>query len=65
MLGQKTDVSKFEATATVAGREVDVTIHVAKVEHGDDVVVAMGVYPSITDMEDDVFRLIEGVRHDS
>lgn len=65
MLSKETSVSKFEATATVAGREVDVTIHVAKVEHGDDVVVAMGVYPSLVDMEDDVFRLIEGVQHGS
>ena len=43
--GTETTVTKFSATATIEGQEVDVFIHVTKYRNGDDFVVAVGVYP--------------------
>lgn len=63
MLSKKVTVSKFAGTATVGGAKADVNIHVAKVKHGDDVVVFMGVYPKRLDDEDAVFELVSGVQH--
>ena len=43
--GTETTVTKFSATATIEGQEVDVFVHVTKYRNGDDFVVAVGVYP--------------------
>lgn len=67
MLGNRTTVSKYEATVTtVAGLQFDAYLHVTKVEHGDDHVVALAVYPTQLDGHDQkVDRLIEGLRHEA
>ncbi|WP_435153231.1 DUF6517 family protein [Haladaptatus sp. DFWS20] len=64
MLGTETKVSMFSAEAKTNGAKVEVNIHVTKVEHGDDVVVVMGVYPKQLDETENVYRLIEGVEHE-
>lgn len=65
MLGQTTEVSKFEATVTTtAGVQFDAYVHVAKVKHEGDVVVALGVYPQkLPGQSEKVYRLIRGVEH--
>ncbi|WP_458206387.1 DUF6517 family protein [Haladaptatus sp. NG-SE-30] len=64
MLGKTTDVTKFTTTAKSNGAEVEVNIHVTKVEHGDDVVVALAVYPKKIDESENVYKLIEGIEHE-
>ncbi|UPV73840.1 DUF6517 family protein [Halorussus limi] len=65
MLGKTTEVSKFEASVTTAtGIEFDAYLHVTKVEHQGDFVVAVGVYPQkLPGQEQKVYRLIRGVQH--
>lgn len=64
MLGETTEVTTFEATVTTAmGIEFDASLHVTKVKHDGDFVVAVGAYPKQIDGEGDVNRLIEGVEH--
>ena len=65
MLGQSTEVTKFEASVqTTAGIEFDAYIHVTKVEHGDDFVVALAVYPQkLPGQSDKIGRLLRGVEH--
>ena len=65
MLGTETEVPKFAATTTVNGMQVDVYVHLVKVEHEGDYVVALAVYPQKLDGEDErVFTLIESVQHE-
>lgn len=66
MLGEETRVSKFSAEArTGAGETVDVYIHVAQVEDGDDFVVALAVHPQELDGEEErVNGLLAGVEHE-
>lgn len=65
MLGEHTEVTKFEATVTTSfGFEFDAYVHVTKVEHGGDHVVALAVYPQrLGDQSESVDRLLEGVEH--
>ncbi|MFC7045835.1 DUF6517 family protein [Halobacteriaceae archaeon GCM10025711] len=65
MLGEETTSTKFATTTTVQGQPVDVFVHVAKVQHGDDVVVAIHVYPqALDDAESGNFeRLVAGIDH--
>lgn len=64
MLGTETTVSKFAATTTVGGMQIDVYVHLTKVKHEDDYVIALAVYPQQLDGEEErVLTLIEGVQH--
>ncbi|WP_137286958.1 DUF6517 family protein [Halorussus salinisoli] len=65
MLGKTTKVTKFEATVTTAtGIEFDAYVHVTKVEHEGDYVVALAVYPQkLPGQSDKVYRLLRGVQH--
>lgn len=64
MLGQTTTVEQYDGTATLAGASVDVFVHVARVEHGEDFVVAIAIYPRLLDDETGtVTTLIEGIEH--
>lgn len=64
-LGSGRSVSKFTATATtVAGKETDVVLHVASFPHGEDIIVAVAVYPKQLDGEQaKVDTLISGIQH--
>ncbi|SEG22665.1 hypothetical protein SAMN04488133_1566 [Halobellus limi] len=62
--GTETTVTKFSATATIEGREVDVFVHVTKYRDGDDFVLALGVYPQQLDGEEEnVLALIRSIEH--
>lgn len=65
MLGESTTVTKFEATVTtVAGVQFDANVHVTKVEHDGDIVVALAVYPQkLSGQQSKVDTLIAGVEH--
>ena len=65
MLGTSTRVSKFEATVTTrVGIEFDAYIHVTKVKHEGDYVVALAVYPQkLPGQSEKVGRLLRGVEH--
>ena len=68
ILGESTTVGEFETTAELAGGgvDVDVTIHIAEaVESGDDLVVAVGGYPSVLDdhEREHVFSMMESIEH--
>lgn len=63
MLGEAADVSEYAATATYRGTEVDVSIHVTRVRHEGDFVVALGVYPRLVDESEAVASMIESATH--
>lgn len=64
MLGTDTTVTKYAANARFAGRQIDVYLHVAKVRHESDFVVAVGVYPKVLSGEEsNVLELMRAVDH--
>jgi hypothetical protein len=64
--GTETKVTKYKGTTTVEGQEVDVYMHLTKVQMGDDIVVAVGVYPEMAQStsEGDMEALIRALQHD-
>lgn len=63
-LGQSTELRQFEGTATLAGSEVDVYIHVTKFQHEGDYIVAVGIYPQRLDGEsENVVTMVESLEH--
>ncbi len=69
ILGQSTTVGEYEGQAELLeiGETVDLTLHIAQaVESGDDLILGIGGYP--TDMQDqerdDVFTMMEAIKHD-
>ena len=63
VLGSQTTVTKYAATTTVQGQQIDVFVHVAKVRHGDDFLVGVGVYPQRLDQESEVLSLYRAIEH--
>lgn len=64
VLGSDTTVSKYAASTTVRGQQVDVFVHVMKVRHGEDFVVAVGVYPQRLDGEEEnVLEMMRAIDH--
>lgn len=64
ILGESRTVSRFDATTTVAGTEVDLELHVTKFQHGEDFVVAIGVHPARLDGEAArVETMLRGIEH--
>lgn len=67
--GESTTVGEFEAEAELvdAGTTVDVTLHISEaVESGDDLVVAVGGYPTLlAEFETEhVFTMMDAIEHD-
>ena len=64
VLGNETTVSKFRADATLqGGQEVEVFIHITKVKHEGDFVVAVAVHPTELDEQENVNTLFEEIDH--
>ncbi|WP_254820993.1 DUF6517 family protein [Haloglomus halophilum] len=65
MLGDEVTVSKFRADAqTTQGTDTEVFMHIAQTRSGDDYVVAIAVYPTQLDSEqENVDTLLNGVQH--
>ena len=62
-LGTEMNVSKYAGQATFGGQTVDVYIHVGKVRHGDDYVVAMAVYPQQFSEGENVYEMVRALAH--
>jgi hypothetical protein len=66
MLGEETRVTRFRADAqTAGGEDVEVFIHVTRVQHEGDFVIAVAVHPTRLEGEQaNVDTLLEGVEHE-
>jgi hypothetical protein len=64
LLGNQTTLRAYEATATVGGRRVDVTIYRASVRYGDDNVSVPVVAPAGVDERERVRSLVGAVSHE-
>lgn len=66
LVGEQATVSKFTADATtVAGKQVDVYLHIGQTYHEGDYVIVIAVYPQQLQEQDNVDRLARGVVHDT
>lgn len=65
ILGTTTTVSKFSAKATLTGgSSVDVYLHVTKVKHGDDIIIAIAVHPQdLPNEQQKVDALFQNIQH--
>jgi hypothetical protein len=65
VFGNETTVSKFRADATTdTGQSVEVFIHITRVDHGDDYLLGVGVYPTQVDGEqENVDTLLQSIDH--
>ncbi|MFC6723980.1 DUF6517 family protein [Halobium palmae] len=64
VLGDSVEVVTFAASATIDGNATEVRIHVLSVEHGDDVVVALGVHEVGFDESAALRGLMERIEHE-
>lgn len=64
-LGTTTTVTKFSAQATLqGGASVDVYLHVTKVEHGDDIIIAIAVHPQdLQNEQQAIDSLLQNIEH--
>lgn len=64
VLDEDAEVEKFEGSATFQGQEIDLFVHVATVEHEEDYVVPIGIYPRLIPGEEQkILRLYRGIEH--
>lgn len=63
ILGERAEVVTYAGTATVDGRPTGAIVHFAAVEHGDDVILVVGVHASDFDEADNVGTLAERIEH--
>jgi len=64
LLGNETTLETYQATATVDGESVTVSVRVATVRDGDDYVTVVGIVPAERSDVDPVRRLAEDVTHE-
>lgn len=64
MLGSPTQLVSYAGTAEVEGQRVAIVANVAVVEHGDDVVVALGVHEETLDETETHAALVERAVHE-
>jgi predicted small lipoprotein YifL len=64
VLGEPANVTKFDGQASIGGSTIDVYVHVTKVKHDGDFVVAVAIYPQAMDDEQEtVDELLGGLQH--
>ena len=64
VFGDETTVTKYAARAPVGGQSVEVFVHVARVRHEDDYVIALGVYPRrFSSEEANIMAMIRAIEH--
>lgn len=63
VVGPPATVTKFEATVSVDGAEVPIFLHVTKVQHQGDFVIAVAAHPQAIDEESRVNRLLGAIQH--
>ena len=66
VLGTETEVVTFEGTIEYEGQQVDVTIHLTRVNHGGDYVVAVALHPAVMNPEQaGVETMLSGIEHET
>ena len=64
VLGEEATVTIFDGTAEYSGQEVDVTMHLVRVNHEGDYVVGLAVHPSVMSADQaGVDQMFEGIEH--
>jgi len=64
VLGQEARVGVFTTNTTFGGEQVEIRLYVTRVQHGDDVVVAIGGHPTkLPAGEQETMRMLEGIQH--
>ena len=64
ILGESVEVSVFETETEVEGARVTLFVHVATVEHEDDVIALVGTYPEVfPEYEAEIAELLRSVEH--
>ena len=65
VLGERTRTTTYAGTAEVEGERVGVVVDVTVVEHGEDVVVALGIYGETLDETSNHVALVRRMEHES
>lgn len=65
VLDTPTTVTTYTGNADIEGNRVAVLVHVAAVEHGDDVVVVVAVHPESMDETARIHELVEAIEHEA
>lgn len=64
VLGEVTTVTSYAATVEYQGQDVDITLHLTRVKHEGDVIVAVGAHPAlITGQQAEIDTMFEGIEH--
>lgn len=63
ILGERTEVVTYAGTATVDGRPTGALVHFAAVEHGEDVILVVGVHAAAFDETANLGALMEQIEH--
>lgn len=63
VLGERVDVLEYAGTVDTGGERRDVVVHLVAVEHGSDVILAVGVHERSFDESAALVGLIERVEH--
>ncbi|MFB6133637.1 MAG: DUF6517 family protein [Halanaeroarchaeum sp.] len=65
-LGTTATVERYDATATLQGRDVPIYLHIVRLPHGDDFLIGVGAHPqAVPGEKEDVRRMIAGLTHES
>lgn len=65
VLGETVAIDTYSATVDLDGEPTAVRFHLAAVDHGDDLVVALGVHPETMAEDDAIAGLFERIEHDA
>ena len=63
ILGETVAIDTYSATVEVEGEPAAVRFHLAVVEHGDDLVVALGIHPETMDEDAAIAAMFERIQH--
>ncbi|MFB6267104.1 MAG: DUF6517 family protein [Halodesulfurarchaeum sp.] len=63
-LGKSVTVDRYDGTATFQGQKLDIFVHLARFNHGEDIVVAVGGYPKqLPGGGEDILAMVGGLTH--
>jgi len=66
ILGTETEVTTFDATAERSGESADVFVQATRLEHGDDFIIAVGVYPqAASGGGSEIAAMMSGIEHET
>lgn len=66
VLGEDRGITEYRADTEIAGESIGVTAHLLRIDHADDHLVAVGIYPTRSSGEKQrIDTLFEHIQHDS